>query len=349
MKKKLAFIAVGVMMFLSCYSPETYDTKEYLAGTGYDSAANWLTDFYNSAHRNALFPASINIVDNRPMSYLILKKPVAVFFREEEIATIHDNPNKKEEDYRIIKLPNIETATKLVDANTLILITYDYGKKSFRYYYHVYDIKRKCYIAGYSISSYSGEYSKPGTKYVVEHADNLLAKANYVTDSSDIVSVWQSYADKIQKLGIDEPNTPLYNAFHSNVAAGSTQVDTAKLSAYDETDVKAFIKMDIADIKVENSILFNIKLSDFSYLPSGGKDWLIVVYTTYKREYIRTLIEKWVKTGETTGRTENVYRTFHNCFIVNGKTGDILTEYNYLSDPDHRNIFPLLEFLRKKK
>ena len=318
----LFLLAIVICIGCSRYEPETYDAADYLANTKYKSAR----DFYVNFSGNGCFyhpnDKTVEYWERKPKITIYakgeshsfsFKKPVAVIFKREKLLLVGEQQREDDEDYSFIKLPNIEMANKLSEAKTLIKVRYGSNINRWTYDIKVFDVEENLYIGE---GGSGGEKSYPGIKGVIDMVNHDLANQQFVSDNSDIVSIWKYNFDKIRKLTYSEPNTNLYRTIHKRVSTGKS-FDITQLPKYEKSDVKA-----IVDIGFERND-FTIKLLTNEYL---DEDFLIRVNNHYNKEFVGNYITKPAGATVTGHETINAaFRHFYNHFVISSN-GDIITE-----------------------
>ncbi|MDR1054302.1 MAG: hypothetical protein LBL90_00350 [Prevotellaceae bacterium] len=309
-------ICIGSTLFFSCsYSPETYtyDEAEYFAG--HNSAESWFEYFIRkeSPQDYQDFPSRKDM--SYPPTNFSFKEPVAILLLENRIKEFNEKDSK--DVYRFIKLPSVKMTDRLFNAKTLVLIKYRRGENIWAREIDVFDIIGGCRIASYGGSADYIRSRPPGLKKIIEEANRLLSYPKFVNDGTDRLSTWRYYLDTIKKLDWNKPNTLVYKKIHIE-----KKVKSLKLMNYEEKNIKGNVF-----INLENGE-YRIKLTDNANEYPDNDDWLILIKTSYGKEYAG----QWIhvdKQGNRVGDwSKDAFKNYHNAFVLNVKDGTIVEQYS---------------------
>jgi hypothetical protein len=313
MKRTLLLVMLAIGLLQGCsYTPTVYNAASYLADTGFATPEEWYRGFITRStsyeHHDQLDPNHTRMADSPAPSDFKFKGPVAVLFRNSG-------------EYSFIELPGFQTAGSITEAKTLMVITYSpRGKHSYGYTVDFYDMATRLKTGEYGDSFYEG-FKAPGMKYIITKSADYVRQVQLVDEGEDNIAVYDYYFDRIDSL-LQDRNSDLFSTISSFEPTGRTEPDTLKLAGYGKKDLKAFI-----DLNNERAPF--VRLDHKARSMPEDEDWIIIATAIYDHEYLGRWYEVWVSSGFPTGRSGDNIRQYYNVYFINGKDGEVITEYSF--------------------
>ena len=177
----------------------------------------------------------------------------------------------------------------------------------------------------YSRARYGNRNEEKNIKELKELAVNYIANLQFVQGGNDDISAWKRYNMSVEAF--EDIGHPAYTVINTIEKVPRLEPDRSKLTDFSKTDVKAFVIKDI-----QKDTLSNINVSkyilDNAFINTGKEDWLVLYEVLYKNHFEYYLYG----TGGSIGRAKG-YRAYYNIFLLNGRTGEIVTSYAIDKDP----------------
>jgi len=245
--------------------------------------------------------------DNTPMA-----GPFAVLLDESAVDGMDEN-----DAYRFLDVEGMNIAPFYRNAKTLIIVTTSLSKHDRRnkIVLDYYDIEKKHHITTYT--AYPGAHSIGELR---QYALDLLKYTQEGKDGRDIMSALNGYAEVLKSLDIYNPASAFSKTVLTNKRVSRTVPDYSKTKLYN-SKIQLFIYADLLQSRVPKISLSTPP----DIFPPGDSQWLIHATVFYKKDFVGFYQYSGVRG----------YKGLYNYFLIDGKTGDVITSYSGSTDPTH--------------